>query len=270
MMLTSTEQTISHLQNELHRTRLSVMEMMPFEAQVILTSYHSCKSRQHTRLWPHIAATKIIELATILPPTIFDSSKRAYCPLCGASGSNKYSPGFSVPEGLRRHLLGWSNSSICPMFDIVLRMANEEWDKSFFETEEQERARIQERKKHETLYKAAPKDEPKLLDEGFSLFQRPRTLKELPWAEARLATLGFLTLTEDRVRWYIDERERFVVYADPCEHGQISFRVYAKPVPKRGHTSQISDFRLFDRWKNDIRRKYEARLPRQDERLTLS
>lgn len=244
--------------------------MMPWEARFVLMSYDSCKSRRDSKVWPHTAATKIIELAKILPPTIFDSSARSYCPLCGDSGSNKHSPGFSVPEGLRRHLLGWSNSQICPVVDIVLRMANEEWDKSFFETEEQEKARIQERKKHETLYKAAPRDEPKLLDEGFSLFQRPRTLKELAWAEARLATLGFLTLTDDRVRSYIDERERFVVYADPCEHGQISFRVYAKPVPKRGHTSQISDFRLFDRWKNDIRRKYEARLPRQDERLTLS
>lgn len=147
------------------------------------------------------------------------------------------------------------------MFDIVRRMADEEWDEKFFEVEQQEKARIKERKKTEILYKTGPNEEPQLLDEGFSILDRPRTVEELAWAEARLAKLGFVIVTEDRIRSYVDERHQFVVYANPRDYGQISFTAYAKPLRKRGHNWPVSSFILFDRWKNDLRGKYEARLP---------
>jgi hypothetical protein len=76
-MSISSEQPIRDLQNELEQTRSSVICMMPFDAQVILTSYNSCKTRVETYQWPNAVAFKLSDLATILPPSIFDTSDRA-------------------------------------------------------------------------------------------------------------------------------------------------------------------------------------------------
>jgi hypothetical protein len=268
-MLTSTEQTIRHLQDELDQTRWSVIKMMPWEAQMILMSDHSCKTRKETHQWPNTAASKIIELAKILPPNIFDSSDRAYCPLCGGGSSRAYETGFRLPEGLRRHLVGWGDYETCPVFAIAMRLANEDWDKKFHEAEERAKAHMLKRKNTETLYQVGSNQRPKLLDEGLFL-TRARTLAELAWAEERLAKLGFLTTTEGRVRSYKDEREQFVVYADPRGYGRISFTVCSKSIAKRGRIQASGWFGLRDNWKNDIRGKYEARLPRPAEPRTFS
>jgi hypothetical protein len=149
------------------------------------------------------------------------------------------------------------------VFAIARRLAKKDWDERFHEAEERAKAKVLERKKSETLYKVGPSHKPELLDQGSSLSDKARTLVELARAEARLANLGFLTTTVARVTSYIDEREQFVVYADPRRNGRISFWVYAKPIPKQGHNRPITDFHLRDEWKNDIRGKYEARLPRR-------
>ena len=237
--------------------------MMPFEAQLILTSYDSCKTRIETHQWPYVVASKLSELAAILPPTIFDSSDRAYCPLCADGSSWAYQEGFRLPEGLRRHLVGWGDLQACPVFAIARRLAKEDWDERFHEGEERAKAKILKRKKYETLYKVGPSHEPELLDEGSSLLTKARTLVELARAEARLTNLGFRTTTVARVTSYIDERKQFVVYADPRRYGRISFWVYGKPIPNQGHHVLITTFNLRDNWKNDICGKYEARLPRR-------
>jgi hypothetical protein len=130
-MQISSEPTIGHLQNELDQTRWSVIHMMPFEVQMILTSYHSCETRMEARQWPDVAASKLSELAKLLPPSIFDSSDRAYCPLCGDGSSWAYQTGFRLPEGLRRHLVGWGDRQPCPVFAIARRLAKEDWDERF-------------------------------------------------------------------------------------------------------------------------------------------
>jgi hypothetical protein len=40
---------------------------------------------------------------------------RAYCPLCNGSSKQGYAKGFTVPEGLRRHLLGVRTAKQCPV-----------------------------------------------------------------------------------------------------------------------------------------------------------
>lgn len=262
-MQISSEQTIRDLQNELEQTRSSVIRMMPFEAQLILMSYNSCKTRVETYQWPDTVASKLSDLATILPPSIFDSSDRAYCPLCGDGSSWAYQEGFRLPEGLRRHLVGWGDRQPCPVFAIARRLAKEDWDERFHEAEERAKAKILKRKKCETLYKVGPTHTLELLDAGTYFCARARSLAELAWAETRLSNLGFLTTTEARVRSYIDERREFVVYADPRRYGLISFAVYAKPIPKQDHIGSIATFNLSDNWKNDLRGKYEARLPQR-------
>lgn len=150
-MLVSSEQTIRDLQNELEQTRSSVIYMMPFEAQLILTSYDSCTTRVETYQWPNAVAFKLSDLATILPPSIFDTSDRAYCPLCRAGSSRPDEEGFRLPEGLRRHLVGWGDSYRCPVFTIARRIAKEDRDKRFHRVEDRAKAKILKRRKLETL-----------------------------------------------------------------------------------------------------------------------
>jgi hypothetical protein len=80
-----------------------------------------------------------------------------------------------------------------------------------------------------------------------------------------LSELGFQTVSETNVKSYIVELGDFVVYADPRMGGQIVFRVYKRPLPKkrripRGRSARRREFHLLDSWKRDIQGKYETRL----------
>jgi len=100
------EEKIKDLQNELDDTRYTVISLMPEEVKKVLRSYYSC-DRKETHLWSDRTAKKIIEFAKILSPEEGSYySERAYCPLCGDSSSSYDAVGFSIPEGLYRHLVG--------------------------------------------------------------------------------------------------------------------------------------------------------------------
>lgn len=261
-MLRPCEQTIRDLQDELLETRLNIINMMPWEAYLSLSSYDSCKSRIETYQWPNAVASRLSELAKLLPPNIFGTSDRAYCPLCGAGSSRGYANGFAIPEGLRRHLVGWGDQE-CPVFAIAMRLARDAWHEKFHKQEEAEKRKMEARRRRETVYKTGPSQSPELIDK-LSSWQRARRPDELAWAEKRLATLGFKIASDGSVKSYIDERDHFVVYADPRAKNRIGFSVYEKSVAT-GHNPPIISFSLLDSWKHDLPGKYQGRLPRVTE-----
>jgi hypothetical protein len=246
---------------------------MPEDIQRILMSYLSCESSHEARFWDSSVADVIIDAAKILPPEQgFYFSERAYCPLCGQGSSSPYESGFSVPEGLRRHLVGWGNTYQCKVMKTALGLARDYWDERFREADQAEevakRKRLEERKRTETLYRTAPDGDPQLIDEWIWFGTKARDHGQLAWAEARLNELGFATLSEGNVTSYLSERGDFVIYADPRGNGRIIFNVYKKPnksLSQKGRKPRVriaprNTFYLQDNWRNDIFSKYETRL----------
>ncbi|HEY0006384.1 MAG TPA: hypothetical protein VGB17_16500 [Pyrinomonadaceae bacterium] len=172
------------LQNELYHARYNIIDLMSKEVKELLHSFHSCKSREETYIGEHSAAETIISLAKRIPPkegAYF--SHRAYCPLCGDGSSSPYASGFSIPEGLRRHLVGWGNNrNQCPVFGAAMSLARDYWYEQFHEQEEakaaEKAAHILERRKTETLYNTAPNEKPELIDENI-YHDAPRNDDEL-------------------------------------------------------------------------------------------
>jgi hypothetical protein len=261
------EEEIRRLESELDEARSAIIELMPDEVAQTLGSYIHCETREQTHGWEGDVADRIIELAKVLPHKHVYDQDRAYCPLCGQGSSSPYTEGFSVPEGLSRHLTGYGNVRQCVVMAAATRLARDYWHRQFHESEEKERSEKQallaQRKKTETLYRVRPDEEPGLIDGGRSYLERARTPDELAWAEQRLSELGFEMTVEGNVKAYICRRDGFVIYADPRTYGEIMFRVFKEPVPKHSRVSRIRLepwFRLKDAWKNDIGGKFEARL----------
>ncbi|CAI8823485.1 hypothetical protein [Methylocaldum szegediense] len=264
------EEKINALEDRLREARYTILNLVPKEAQEALKSYLSCESRQETYGWLDRTAETIVSLAQILAPekgSYF--SDRAYCPLCGGESTSPYERGFAVPEGLRRHLVGWGNTRPCAVLEAAFALAKEYWHEKFHAEEQIEKAQEEERRRQrkasEVLYRIAPDREPELIDEGFIFGGTFRNESELAWAEQRLAYLGFQITCEDNVKSYTSEMENWVIYADPRVNGKIEFRAYKKPLPKKARGPHVRTgisgyFYLMDSWKHDLRKKYESRL----------
>jgi hypothetical protein len=254
----SDKEIISDLRRDLDVAVSSVIWLMPEDARSILESFCDCESERDTYRWRHIAASRVVALAKALPKGICDSRDRAYCPLCGRGALRLYEEGFVMPEGLRRHLIGWGGPGTqCFVFRAVELGARLYWSGKSYYQEQARLAELEKRRKSETLFQVDPDGPAKLIDEGMSWLE-PRNSDELTWAEDRLATLGFETRVEKNARSYRSKPGRFVVYADPRENGQIRFRVYLKQRSAGG--PEYSRFTLTDYWKSDILEKYENRL----------
>jgi hypothetical protein len=273
-MFSHYQQTISDLRDDLDQTRRVVISLMSQEIREILRSYTHCESRRDADCWEYDVVAKIIQRAEVLPEEISRFSERAYCPLCGAGSSWHGDYGFSIPEGLRRHLLGWGHiGNQCSVFTVVMALARQTWHEDFHEKAEAEaraaNAQRLKRKKSETLYRTTRNGPAELHDEGIGT-ATARKESDLPWAENRLLHLGFEIVNNGKVKSYIYELDDLIVYADPRVEGEIKFVVYSKRVLDRSRKHPISSFSLKDNWKNDIRGKYEARLHGSRERINSS
>ena len=173
--------------------------------------------------------------------------------------------GFTLPEGLRRHLVGYGNTHQCLFTETAKKMARDYWNEQFSEMEAkielQKQQDLRVRRQNESLFKITPFEEV-LYDEN--LWDKiPRNEDQLNWAEHRLSELGFLKITEDRRISWLDEYENHVVYADLRENGRINFSVWKKPLPKRTSNSYkhlVLRFYFLDTWKSNLKQKYEAQL----------
>lgn len=261
----STENQIARLKRELTRTREALIELSPEKIRYSLHGYIGCKSREEANRWEGELVDSLIESAEILPG-YGGFSDRANCPVCGYGGQSPLVEGFTLPEGLRRHLIGWGNIRQCSILDATMRLAREYWDEKFHEAElaeeQAKQAALAARKKSETLYRVSPHNEPDLADATFR--SEVRDPEGMLWAEGRLKSLGFQVRIDGMIKTYLDERPDFVVYADPRLKGEIKFTVFKLPLKKkRRHGPNWSPdpyFRLSDSWKNDLPQKYETRV----------
>jgi hypothetical protein len=259
-VMLSDQEIISDLRRDLDAAVSSVIWLMPEDARSILESFDKCESELDTYRWRQIAASRVVTLAKPFPKGICDSRDRAYCPLCGRGALRLYEEGFVIPEGLRRHLIGWGGPEMqCFVFRAVELGARLYWSGKSYYQEQARLAELEKRRKSETLFKVNPDEPAKLIDEGM-FCPEPRNSDELIWAEDRLATLGFETHVKKNERSYTSKPDRFVVYADPREKGQIRFKVYLKQRSAGG--PEYSRFTLTDYWKSDILGQYEIRLQR--------
>ncbi len=262
------ESRINQLEWKLYRARDAILSMATEEVQQILRSYSSCVSRNDANQWNSSVVAKIISLAEERPS---QGTSIANCPLCGRGSFSRNQSGFVLPEGLRRHLLGWNHAYQCDVFAAVDALAQDYWHHQFSTAEEaeaekeqaQRQARTTLRRRLEQLYRVAPDLEPRLIDEGLDHGKIPRNAVSMKWAERRLKLLGFEIVREGTVRSYLSDRGDFAVYADPRTHGSIEFAIFKKPLPKMGRQMRVWAFKRFDlqdSWKNDVRGKYESRL----------
>lgn len=264
----SYDSPIRRLETDLYRARRTIIELMPERIRELLDSFYGCDSREASYRWQHEVVEELIGLAEAIPDKSPFRADRAYCPLCGSGSSSPYERGFSLPEGLRRHLSGWGNAQQCDVMDAVMAIARNTWDDRFqaaeYEEEERDRQLIAERKRTELLYRVAADSQAELIDEGL-YGGKARSREEIAWAEERLATLGFTTTRDGNVVSYTDERADFVVFADPRASGQIRFLAFKKPLPKRPRRTGLrkgllGSFIVMDSWKKDIKAKYERRV----------
>lgn len=228
----------------------------------ILLSFSACESRKDTYAWKETVAEKLIDLAEVSDDAF---SRRAVCPLCGRGPDTPYETGFTVPIGLSRHLIGWGQVRECIVVAAASALAQEHWNGKFSKAEcEANRnltTKVAQRKNQEEMYVTSPGAAPLLLDEGLRFGRTPRNKEQMSRAENRLRELDFQIQTVDNVRSYVDDQGEIVVYADPRGSDEIEFRAYRCSAPKstksRAKLSFLGTFLIPDRWKNDLKKKYD-------------
>ena len=124
------ERQVGSLRDELREAWLDLLEMVPDEAQNILTSYRTLKTREEMFAWLNSVAEQVIEKTQPKPARemsgLDPNSSRAFCPLCGGSSQGFFGElGFVHPEGLRRHLRGDHNARQCRVMKAAERLARE-------------------------------------------------------------------------------------------------------------------------------------------------
>jgi hypothetical protein len=265
----SHEEQIKSLEAELYWALTAIVDLMPEDMRGLLTRYYSCRSRAEAHQWEADVIETLLNKATLLPRDRFALSDRAYCPLCRDGSSSRYEEGFSHPEGLRRHLVGWGSMRQCSVLAAAMKIARRYWDSEFSEAEHETWARDtterQQRRTTETLYLVAPDGDPELIDEQQYFSKLPRDEPQMRWAEDRLTSLGFTINTDGRVKSYVHETADYAVFADPRMNGEIQFTVYRLPLPKktRGRQPRVRvarSFRIADSWKNDLVGKFRDRV----------
>jgi hypothetical protein len=261
----SEESEIVRLRRELQRTRMLLAEFAPVRPGVHLFGYLSCPTRDESNRWEANTIEELIASATPIPtPEGFPEC--AMCPLCGKGPRDFYGHGFTLPEGLRRHLSGWGHVKQCPILDGVMGLAREHWDEKFRESErrttEERNAELAARRKVQTLYRISPNGEAELATAD--IFGDVRNAAGIAWAEERLEALGFHVQIDNRIKSYTKDHCEFVVYADPRTEGTIKFSVF-KGTRQRGRIRHSAwqptpSFNIPDRWKHGLSEKYEKQV----------
>jgi hypothetical protein len=117
---------IQHTKNELFKARHSLVDLM--DPQDLLGGHWKTSDYDQVDEWRMEAMVAVLAAAQVRPGAEMGDPRwpRALCPLCrrGAQGTRDVR-GFAVPEGLRRHLLGESNSQQCPVFGAAEAMARD-------------------------------------------------------------------------------------------------------------------------------------------------
>ena len=258
---------VKRLESELDSARLSILELMPGEVRHDLMGYYTTDSRKASTDWAVQVVQVIIERAELLPRPNEYFDERAMCPLCRGGSSSRYERGFSFPEGLRRHLVGYGNTRQCVVTKAAFELARDHWNRKFSAAEEEEskahQIELERRRESETLYLTELHGTPLLLDENVPFYRAARDREELEWAVKRLGELDFSARFEGSVVSYVYELDDFLIFADPREKGEIVFRIFTKPLQgarRQRRSRALAQFSIPDRWKRDLREKYDVAL----------
>ncbi|MBV9327515.1 MAG: hypothetical protein JO352_27555 [Chloroflexi bacterium] len=261
---------IDRLRDELSKARHCILNLMPEAYQGMLRSYYHCETREDRMRWKNAVADEIVAEVEAIPQQQVPargpwSQDRANCPLRGRGSSSEYTSGFTLPEGLRRHLAGWGDSQYCPVVEEITQLAHAYWHDTFAEADAAEdrakAAALAARRASETLYRTAPGGDPELLDGPYS-YRATRTPDGLQWAEERLRGLGFSIECSDRIWTATYQDGEHIVYADHRQPGQLAFYVYPLPAStaRRRKPRLLGQFTIFDTWKHDLPAKFQDRL----------
>ena len=268
------DKEIANLKMQLESSRLSVMHLSKIEIPEWY-SYNNCNSREDTYSWKGKIVQEIIDVAQEETSENIYGQKiyygRAICPLCGDWPNNEH--GYTMPEGLLRHLEGIGNVLQCVVMENLFGMARDCWNEKFRQKEIEniliDRKNNDQRLKSETLILVAPGYPPELFDDRYELGStknQKQHLNRLIWAEKRLKDLGFSIQVLNNIKSFTKEYDEFVVFADPRRKGLIGFDVYKKPLPKKiingkhASTKFIGEFDIRDAWKHDLISKFEQRV----------
>ncbi len=273
------DEYFERLRRELEEALYTIVDLMPEKIREVLRSYYRCESTKDAEMWESTVRWQIVELAK---PVSDDEQSfgsyltdRAPCPLCGAESSSSYQGGFSLPEGLHRHLEGYGKVYKCRVMVAARQLSEAYFYEKFAEAEkrdlQEQLLAIQQRKKTEVRYIVEPHTDPSLIDE-LSYGDVAREPLHFAWAEQRLTELGFLTSTQNNVRQYVLDFSDFIVFADPRAKGKVSFRIYKTPIPKRkrsGKGPSYQSFSLQDNWTRNIQQQFQHMLSSAVDTLLL-
>jgi hypothetical protein len=246
------------LEEELYWARRNFVELVPDDLSKSLSDYLSCSSREDYAKWERDTVEFIISRAEV-DPLHSDFEPRGWCPLC-KKGVHK------IPGGIRNHLNGDGNASQCVVTEAAFRNAKYVLREKFETSEAVVLREVAERRKTEQTFLTDPSLPPKLLDEH-QWWSRPRSAEALVAAEERLRNLNFDKVINDNVVAYKLRCEGYLILADPCIAGRITFRVFSDDTSKKGRQEEGS-FNLPDGWKKNLAGKFRSLLEETCSRLS--
>jgi hypothetical protein len=264
----SPDREFDRLEDELWSARNDIVQLMPNEIAERLMSHYSCETRAQFFAWWRETLRYIVGLA-VADPAISYLQERARCPLCRGGTSSAYQEGFTLPEGLLRHLEGHGNTHRCPVTNAAFRLAMSSLREKFDAADKMEKQQTEQRRKTERVYLLDPSGLPKLFDEDSWHLRETRSPEQLAEAEQRLRKFGFETEINGNVVAYTLMHEGWLVLADPRQVGRIDFTVFANPSGKRPSRKNPgrSHFQFRDEWRRDALARFMAALAQAVEKL---
>lgn len=107
------------LKRELDNARDDILELRPRPISDQFRVYRLCKNNHEQMVWWYETIKMIIDSTKPDPEYSNEwTGDRADCPLCG-DGNSWHHNGFSLPEGLKRHLEGSSKARQCAVMKIA-------------------------------------------------------------------------------------------------------------------------------------------------------
>lgn len=122
----SQDDRIRQLESDLAMARITIIEMTGEKFATLLFPHSDVIKQQGVYQWFRDAVEKVLGLAEIVTVTTpIGNLRHAVCPLCRAESQNFYrlAPGFTYPEGLRRHLHGSHRSMQCAVTQAARELA---------------------------------------------------------------------------------------------------------------------------------------------------
>ena len=259
---------LRELRNALYMARRTIVDLMPEHFAKLLTSYHRCKSTREYHAWCGTTAEQIVSLVPAEEIRLGYDSRRTACPLCKGLGHGPHPNGFTVPEGLHRHLTGYGNAHHCDVTQAAFELGRDFVQTHYGAAEAKAKAEadavrateLAQRRLTEVIYRIDPFEAPRLVDEGsFVWMNRARDAEGVAWAERRAIALGFRSQLEGNVKTVALEAKDYIVFADIRQDKRIEFAVFRQPLKKKKQITR-QHFYLQDSWKNDLQAKFAKAL----------